>query len=336
VAHPKGSLAEAVDSRGGIGSLRSLFARSYKSSRIEITVDLRDGDITWTYFLSIKGEGKGKNRPIVHREQVRRNGSVILDRPDKNDENDSELLTQTALEQISRNFEFRDIAQFFERTVYLHPVPQIIRDQRRMTDDVNDPFGGDFITQMNRVQERTRNARLRRVTEALRAAVPQFENLAIEHDDAGHPHLMAGYKNWHSHPVKQREETFSDGTLRLIGLLWSLSSLPEGSTLLLEEPELSLSSDIVAKLPSVFYQAQRTRKAQVFITSHANELIDAEGIDPSEVLILQVTDNGTTGSLLAAHPDIVADIADGVTVTDAMNFLLRPPDIDALNKVSLV
>jgi len=56
----------------------------------------------------------------------------------------------------------------------------------------------------------------------------------------------------------QREDQFSDGTLRLIGLFWAL--LEGDSPLLLEEPELSLNSAIIRKLPALIFRLQRQKK----------------------------------------------------------------------------
>ena len=43
------------------------------------------------------------------------------------DDEDSELLTATALEQINVNRRFRAIAEFFDEVTYLHLVPQMVR-----------------------------------------------------------------------------------------------------------------------------------------------------------------------------------------------------------------
>ena len=53
--------------------------------------------------------------------------------------------------------------------------------------------------------------------------------------------------HWLPHAGNQREDQFSDGMLRLVGLLWSL--LETETLLLLEEPELSLHDSVVEKLP---------------------------------------------------------------------------------------
>ena len=67
---------------------------------------------------------------------------------------------------------------------------------------------------------------------------------------------------------------FSDGTLRLIGLFWTL--LDGDAPLLLEEPELSLHTAIVKKLPALFYRMQRKRKRQIFVSTHSWEMLQDE------------------------------------------------------------
>ena len=202
IAGRGGGLASAIDRRGGLKKVRSLFSRNNAGERLVIDVTLRDGDDSWRYRLSVKGEGKGRNRPVVHEELVMRNGTELLRRPDDRDLTDEALLTQTHLEQIASNQRFRSVADYFDRVQYFHLVPQIIRDPSRAVIAGDDPFGSDFIAQMNATAPRPRDAWLRRMQQALRAAVPGFESLTIETDAAGRPHLVAGYKNWRSTPFE--------------------------------------------------------------------------------------------------------------------------------------
>lgn len=83
--------------------------------------------------------------------------------------------------------------------------------------------------------ERTRAARLRRIKEALQVAVPQLQELELERDSKGTPHLIGRYEHWRKHDARQDEAQFSDGTLRLLGLLWAV--LDGRGPLLLEEPD---------------------------------------------------------------------------------------------------
>jgi len=187
---------------------------------------------------------------------------------------------------------------------------------------------------MNATAPRTRDAWLRRMQEALRAAVPGFESLSIELDPAGKPHLIAGYKNWRPTLSKQNETDFSDGTLRLIGLLWAIIKMPANpGVLLLEEPELSLNSAIVRILPSVLAQARRSSDLQIILSTHAPEILNDEGISPDEVLLLRVTDDGSRAELLSSLPD-ASDLDLGLTISDVVDGLIAPEDLTGLFKAA--
>jgi hypothetical protein len=260
-----------------------------------------------------------------------RNGTELLRRPDDRDLTDEVLLTQTHLEQIASNQRFRSVADYFDRVQYFHLVPQIIRDPSRAVIAGDDPFGSDFIAQMNATAPRPRDAWLRRMQQALRAAVPGFESLTIETDAAGRPHPVAGYKNWRSTPSRQNEVDFSDGTLRLIGLLWAIIRTPANpGILLLEEPELSLNNAIVRILPSVLAQARRSSDLQIILSTHAPEILDDEGISPDEVLVLRVTDDGSRADLLSSLPEAVDDLGLELAVSDVVDGLIAPDDLTGL------
>lgn len=110
----------------------------------------------------------------------------------------------------------------------------------------DDPFGQGFLVKLSRTNPRTRKTRLAKIEEALKIAVPQLQKLRFERDsDTGQPHLAALYTHWRPNAGWQREDQFSDGTLRLIGLLWALLSFSRfckeplecfGSEKLLREP----------------------------------------------------------------------------------------------------
>src|SRR5262249_15860194 len=184
------------------------------------------------------------------KERITRDGQLLLTRPNSDDEQDPDRLSQTHLEQVNVNRPFRDLASFFESVRYLHIVPQLVREPDRSVGLPNDPFGGDFLEQIAKTQERTRLARLKRIREALKVAVPQLAEIEPVRDNLGTPHLRRKYEHWRPQGASQTEEQFSDGTLRLMGLLWV--AMEGGGPLLLEEPELSLHSEIVRYLPQMF------------------------------------------------------------------------------------
>lgn len=331
IASPGGGLAAALDKRGGLTKVRSLFARNHQRGRLIVDLELKDGDDKWRYRLSVRGEKGGRNRPIVEEELVELNDRILVERPDSGDQSDPDRLTQTHLEQIAANQSFRALAEYFAKVRYFHLAPQAIRDPTRLGVTTNDPYGSDFIAQMNAAAPRNQAAWFGRMELALQAAVPEFESLKLEVDAAGRPHLIAGYRNWREKPARQSEADFSDGTLRLIGLLWTLVSTPaSGGVLLLEEPELSLNSAIVRTLPSVLAGAQRDRSMQVLLSTHAPELLDDEGVLAREVLVLQVTRDGTTASLLSEIDEVADELAAELPKSEIVNGLISPHDLAGL------
>jgi predicted ATPase len=334
-----GGLQSALRSRGGLSRVRCLFARTNNKGLVEVTVTIGDDDdpAQWTYSVSFAGEKGGFNRPVVARELVKRGNTVLIDRPDAQDLADPERLIQTALEQISANKDFREIADFISETRYLHLVPQIIRDSNRAGDLRDDPFGGDFIARMNRVAPRTRDSWLRRITAALQIAVPQFESLQVVIDPSGRPHLESRYTNWRVKGSRQDEGDFSDGTLRLIGLLWSLVEVGRRATpILLEEPELSLHPAVVSLLPRVLASAQRGSGAQILLTTHSPDLLEDEGIRPEEVLELAPTTDGTTGRTIDQIPEAMELFSSGLSLADIVRARSAPPGIERLATIGLV
>ncbi|HEX8382364.1 MAG TPA: AAA family ATPase, partial [Sphingomonas sp.] len=187
----------------------------------------------------------------------------------------------------------------------------------------DDPFGQGFLERIARAQERSRTSRLTKIQKALQIAVPQFEELQFEKDEfTGRPHLKARFKHFRPNAGWQREEQFSDGTLRLLGLLWSL--LESSSLLLMEEPELSLNSSIVAEIPAMMYRIQRQskRRRQIFITSHSDALLSNPGIDAGGVLLVEPGENGST--IREMNEGEAAAIKDGFSVAEVILPAARP------------
>ncbi len=299
-----GGLQKAVTARGALKKVRCLHARSKPEVGIivEVCDDITPERPSWRYELFFNSEGKGRQRPIVASEKVVRfdeNGQrrVLLNRPDAEDNKDVERLTQTALEQIQANLEFRPLAEFLANTTYVHLVPQLLKyaDEiggRKLEDD---PFGQGFLERLARTPDGTRRSRLKRIEVALKSVIPQIEKLEFVKDAiTGLPHLEARYKHHRPRGAIQREDQFSDGTLRLISLFWLIM---EGqSLLLLEEPELSLNEEIVGRLPALIARVQKgmRRRRQIIITTHSAALLSNAGISGDSLLILVPSDEGTS------------------------------------------
>ena len=270
-----GGFQKAVKDRGGVSKIRSLAAR--KDPEIAIEIHLADNlksHATWRYALGFRQETRGYRRTFLTYERVWKNDKQLLDRPNVADREDPDRLTQTFLEQINANADFREIVRFCQAITYLHLVPQLLRFadsiQGRIVED--DPFGQGFLERIARAPEKTRRARLKKIEQALKIAVPQLEQLEfIRDENTGRPHLQALHSHWRPNAGLQREDQFSDGTLRFLGFLWSL--LESDSPLLLEEPEISLHTGIVSQLAALISRMQRSQRRQIFVSTHSDALL---------------------------------------------------------------
>lgn len=369
VKQPGGGLQKAVSDRGGLSKIRCLTARRDPHVELEfhfedsgekkssIVIDkspsaptlpfdgslegksddgsikaLEDKRVTWKYIIGIKFEGKGRQRTLIAKEEVWKGQQKILERPDRHDKKDDWRLTQTHLEQINSNKEFRLIYDFFNSVKYFHIIPQLVRQPEMFFNTTisrgEDAFGFHFLETIMDTSKNTKDARLRKIQEALRIAVPQLENLTLMKDDKGIPHLEATYKHWRPKAGKQWEDQFSDGTLRLIGFLWSI--LETNSLLLLEEPELSLNSSIVRKIPAIIHRITKKKKQQLIISTHSPDLLSDPSIGGEETLIFQIREQGTEIIKASSIEQIKHLLESGLTVSEAILPFTRPEKYDEL------
>ena len=314
-----GGFGEAVRRRDGVSTIRCLAARRY--SDIEINVELENGEgHSWDYQLAFNQDNQ--RRPVVRSERVIRDGQTILERPDQDDRDDAARLTQTHLEQVNVNLEFRALSTFFASIRYLHIVPQLVREPDRSVGRSNDPYGGDFLEQVARTNERTRNARMRKIQTALRVAVPQLEEIELTRDVRGVPHLRARYQHWRPHGAWQSEGQLSDGTLRLMGVLWA--TMDGKGPLLLEEPELSLHPEIVRVLPQMLARVQRHTRRQVFLSTHSPDLLADSGIGLDETLLFVPQKEGAKVFPTTSLSDVKQLLDAGLSLADVVIPKTRP------------
>jgi predicted ATPase len=324
-----GGLQAAVQQkpRGGVSSLRSLAARNPSDIVIRVRVGTEVSPAEWEYELSLTQDPK-RQRPRITREAVTHRSDEILARPLPDDSKDPERLTQTFLEQVNTNRAFRGLAEFFGQVRYLHIVPQLVREPDRSVGRQNDPFGGDFLEQLARTPDKVRKGRLDRIRGALRVAVPQLEGLELRRDARGTPHLRGKYAHWRPQGAWQTEDHFSDGTLRLLGLLWA--SLDGFGPLLLEEPELSLHPEVVRYLPQMFARIQRRGGRQIILSTHSTDLLRDSGIGVDEVLLLTPGKEGTRVQEARDLRDVTALLEGGATLAEAVLPLTRPDQAEQL------
>ena len=329
LATPAGGFQGAVADRGGVSRVRNLAARAQPNVAIEAALE-DSGEEVWRYRVAFAQDKQ--RRAILREEKVWTRGRVLLDRPDASDRSDEARLRQTHLEQTIANREFREIADFFGSVRYYHIVPQLIRDPERSTGVKRDPYGGDFLEQIAQTDGRTRTARLKHILSALKVAVPQLDELKLERDSRGTTHMKGRYKHWRPQGAWQTEADFSDGTLRLMGLLWAV--LDGTGPLLLEEPELSLHPEIVRQIPQLLIRVQRRLgrpPRQVLLSTHSGDLLRDEGIAADEILLVIPAAEGSQIQVGAADQEVRRLLQLGLTAAEVVIPRTRPDDVGQLS-----
>ncbi len=336
IAKAEGGLASALaqPGRGGLKGVRCLFAR--KPSELVLDVDIGDDaepDL-WRYTLTLQRHAKARDvAATVESEVVYERGQVVAEQRRPATSTDWLLFSQTMLQQVQRNQDFRELVEFLASTRYLHVVPQVVRDARRGVLTGEDPFGGDLLRRMKETPKKLLTPRLNRIAAALKVAVPQFEGLTLRDDSEGRPHLYAAFRHWRANPTEQNEEVLSDGTLRLLGFLWSITE--RGGPLLLEEPELSLHDAVVAELPRMIERAQKLSGRQVIASTHSAVILGAPGIGPDEVHRVTVGENGSSIETAGRRPEIRAQLERGWTLAQAVLPLTQPEGPERLGALPL-
>jgi predicted ATPase len=332
VARPDGGLQKAVIKRGGLSKIRNLGAT--KSSRVEIEVGLTDvkTKIQWLYELHLFQKRNGIDQFEISKERVVKNNDVILDRPDSKDQEDSIRLTQTSLEQVMANKDFREIAEHFSLICYMHLVPQLVRYSNAFPGPgvEDDPFGQHFMERVAKTGEKTRKNRLKKIEDVLRIAVPQLKHLEDIKDEMGIPHLEMSGHHWRPPLGNQREDQFSDGMLRLVGLLWFL--LETEGLLLLEEPELSIHDGVLDKLPALMHRMKK-KKSQVFVSTHSQTLLADRGIGGEEVLMLLPGEEGTLVRPASDLEDVKVLLQSGMSAAEVVIPRTAPENIQELGLI---
>ncbi len=280
---------EAVARRGGVRMLRCLAARQDSDLVLAVRAGSESNPAEWEYELVFNQEGL--HPPAIRQERLSRAGEEIVARPDPEDESDPERLRHSLLEQGALRKELRDFSGFLETVRYISLVPALMRASGHGARVQADPCGAGIIEEIAATADRFQQARLRLIGEVLQTAVPQLGQLDAFRDVLGRAHLRARHKHWRPHGAWQTEQQLSDGTLRLIGLVWS--ALDGGGPLLVEEPEASLHPQVVRLVPRMLAQAARRTGRQVILATHSLDLLCGEGVDTGEMLLFNPAEEGT-------------------------------------------
>ena len=202
---------------------------------------------------------------------------------------------------------------------YIHPNPKKMLER---ADRYDPDHGTGFFQYAGRFSDQQLNAALDRIRPIMAAAVPEVPNLSYLRMGLGTEVVFysdipeRGARGVYSH------EQFSEGTIRLLGMLFGLATLPRTTSIvLIEEPEAFLQASVVRSMSSFLAEVAMTHDVQMVISTHSPELIDSELVLPSQVLVLRPEDGETVGELLSQSndPRIRAVISAGLPKSEAID-----------------
>lgn len=303
VANPAGGgLQDAVRKRGGMGRVRCMYAS--ESADVEIEIDLSDDrrNILWTYGLTLRSskqtEGPFVARELVIRHYKTRPSKKVHHRVCGKKNKIPSQFFKTGFEQLEVGKDFRSLSEFLKQIKYYYPVPQLIRFGAQIGGEllIDDPFGQNFINHMLLTDREVRINRIKKIQQSLKSVIPDMDNLNLRLDkESGRPHLEVKLKrfNGHRRPTLQ-EDQLSDGTIRLIAMLWICHEVP-GRPVIIEEAELSINDGIVEDLSMLFEKSLEgsREKGQLFVSTHNGSLLSNPGINPEGLVVLKRAKEGS-------------------------------------------
>lgn len=202
---------------------------------------------------------------------------------------------------------------------YIHPNPKKMLER---ADRYDPDHGTGFFQHAGRFSDQQLEGALDRIRPIMASAVPEIPNLTYQRMGLGTEIVLysdtpkPGARGVYSH------ECFSEGALRLLGILFDLATLPRTtSTVLIEEPETFMQASVVRSMSSFLAEVAMTHDVQMVISTHSPELIDSELVLPSQVLVLRPEDGETIGELLSQSndPRIHAVISAGLPKSEAID-----------------
>ena len=126
---------------------------------------------------------------------------------------------------------------------------------------------------------------LDRVFEAMRVAVPSFQDVTVS---AVGSYLVPLFRCTVGSQGKDRVEfdpvQLSDGTLRIFGILLALYQVPAPKLLVIEEPEQAVHPGVLGVLADAFREASES--TQIIVTTHSPHFIDH--FQPEEVRVVSL------------------------------------------------
>jgi len=145
--------------------------------------------------------------------------------------------------------------------------------------------------------------RFEAIEDTLRVAFPGFEYLGFPSPATGMLSLTWKERSFKD-PLYMHQ--LSEGTLRFLWLISLLQSPGLSTVTMIDEPEVSLHPELLSFLADLFREA--SNRTQIIVATHSDRLISF--LEPKEVVVMDIDDEGYTNAQWADELDLDAWLAD--------------------------
>jgi predicted ATPase len=308
-ASASGRLNETLSRLGGIADIQTRGKGEGLSFTLGVQVAANENPLVYSLRLATKGAGysivgetltqqrPGHDRPFVYIDSSGDNvcyfdveQGELAHRPNW-DHNPLE----TSLAQVPRMFrEPEDVRRILSTATQYHaldvgPRAPVKLPQQMKPATLPGVDGEDLIPCLYYLRESNRD-RFEAVTDSLRAAFPDFEELNFPPVAAGMLSMTWKDRNFNK-PVYMHE--LSEGMLRFLWLISLLQSPNLATVTMIDEPEVSMHPELLRLLADLMREA--SRRTQLIVATHSDRLV--RFLKPEEVLVMDTDDDG--GATLA-------------------------------------
>ncbi len=211
---------------------------------------------------------------------------------------------ETSLSQVPRMFgQSEDFRKLLSTSTLYHaldvgPRSAVKLPQQMRPANLPGSNGEALVAHLYGLRE-TDPDRFETILETLRAAYPGFEALNFPPVAAGLIALTWKDRSF-ERPIFMHE--LSEGTLRFLWLAALLLSPTLSTFTMIDEPEISLHPELLRLLADLMRDA--SRRTQLIVATHSERLVNF--LQPSEVMVLDVDDRGSTQATWADSFDLAA------------------------------
>jgi predicted ATPase len=231
-----------------------------------------------------------RNKKKISKSQVLRLTKYLLNNfgPENNSNKHELILSRNRMiEGFSLHFR-RVMNEFISFGKYDLLINELRQEQNISRTKRIDSIGKNVPSVAKRLSQEKDSDLWERILTTMCNISPYFESVESKSLRAGKEYLEftevfggKGIESWES----------SDGTLRAFATLLAVETHPEGSTLMIEEPEHGLHPWAIKDLIAHIRETIESRNIQVIITTHSQQVLEC--LNQEELLIAERTQKGT-------------------------------------------